>query len=226
MFERLISLIGKDKFSRLQKVNVLVVGLGGVGGYAFEALVRAGIINITIVDGDVIEESNLNRQIITSSKLIGEAKVTAAKTRALEINPNLNITTIDKFIDESNFDELIMSKKFDYVIDACDDINAKVLLVKFALKNNIKIISSCGTGNRINPSCLTITNIWKTQYDPLAKKFRYMLRKEHINYKLPVVCSSEVPIIKQSGSVGSMGLVPNCCGIFLASYVINDILKK
>ena len=138
MFERLISLIGKDKFSRLQKVNVLVVGLGGVGGYAFEALVRAGIINITIVDGDVIEESNLNRQIITSSKLIGEAKVTAAKTRALEINPNLNITTIDKFIDESNFDELIMSKKFNYVIDACDDINLKFLLIKNA--NKYKLI--------------------------------------------------------------------------------------
>ena len=108
MFERLISLVGKDKFSKLQGIKVLVVGIGGVGGYAFEALVRSGFTNITIVDGDVIEESNLNRQIITSSKLVGMKKVEAAKTRALEINPNININTIAEFINLNNFEELLM----------------------------------------------------------------------------------------------------------------------
>ena len=114
MFDRLISLIGKDKFSKLQKVNVLVVGLGGVGGYSFEALIRSGIINITIVDGDVIEESNLNRQIITSNKNLGKSKCEVAKERALEINNNLNIEVINEFLTKENFYELIEINKYDY----------------------------------------------------------------------------------------------------------------
>ena len=105
-------------------------------------------------------------------------------------------------------------------------MNAKILLVKYAIKNNIKIISSCGTGNKINPEALSITNIWKTYNDPLAKKFRYLLRKEGISYKLPVVSSSEVPILKTKDIIGSVSIVPNTAGIFLASYVINDILKE
>ena len=174
----------------------------------FEAIIENGFLDILGYNVEYPAKENsaiINIYNETKEKLENNFKIIKDKLDINNVN-NLPIT--------------------DYIIDACDDINAKVLLVKFALKNNIKIISSCGTGNRINPSLLTITNIWKTQYDPLAKKFRYMLRKEHISYKLPVVCSSEVPIIKQSGSVGSMGLVPNCCGIFLASYVINDILKK
>ena len=119
-----------------------------------------------------------------------------------------------------------LEANFDYIIDACDDMNAKVLLVKYAIKNNIKIISSCGTGNKINPEALSITNIWKTYNDPLAKKFRYLLRKEGISYKLPVVSSSEVPILKTKDIIGSISIVPNTAGIFLASYVINDILKE
>ena len=223
MFERLISLIGKDKFSRLQKVNVLVVGLGGVGGYAFEALVRAGIINITIVDWDVIEESNLNRQIITSSKLIGEAKVTAAKTRALEINPNLNITTIDKFIDESHFDELIMSKKFDYVIDACDDINLKFLLIKNA--NKYKLVSSMGTANKIDPSSFSITTLDKTSNDPIARILRRKVKEAKLHRKFKVVSSTESPIPNQK-VLGTNSFIPGISGLLCASYVINDITKN
>ena len=100
------------------------------------------------------------------------------------------------------------------------------MLVKHAIKHNIKIISSCGTGNRIKPDKLYISNIWKTEYDPLAKKLRYTLRKENIDYKLPVVCSKEIPLIKQSGKIGSMAMVPNSTGILLASYVINDIIRS
>ena len=223
MFEREIKLIGIDNLNKIKSITVAVIGVGGVGGYAVESLVRAGISNILVVDYDTVDITNLNRQVISLQNNIGKYKVDVAEDRIKLINKNINVIKIRDKLDINNVNNLPIT---DYIIDACDDINAKVLLVKFALKNNIKIISSCGTGNRINPSLLTITNIWKTQYDPLAKKFRYMLRKEHISYKLPVVCSSEMPIIKQSGSVGSMGLVPNCCGIFLASYVINDILKK
>ena len=157
MFERLISLVGKDKFSKLQGIKVLVVGIGGVGGYAFEALVRSGFTNITIVDGDVIEESNLNRQIITSSKLVGMKKVEAAKTRALEINPNININTIAEFINLNNFEELLMKDNYDYVIDACDDLDLKFLLIKNS--NRYKLISSMGTANKVNPSLFSITTL-------------------------------------------------------------------
>lgn len=222
-YERTKKIIGDEGVEKLNKSSVLIVGIGGVGGSSLEMLSRSGILNIAIMDYDTFEESNLNRQVLSLSNNIGKYKVDVAEKRIKLINENINVIKIKDKLDINNVNNLPIT---DYIIDACDDINAKVLLVKFALKNNIKIISSCGTGNRINPSLLTITNIWKTQYDPLAKKFRYMLKKEHISYKLPVVCSSEMPIIKQSGSVGSMGLVPNCCGIFLASYVINDILKK
>lgn len=222
-FERTKKIIGNDGIEKLNKSSVLLVGIGGVGGSCLEMLSRSGIYNIAIMDFDTFEESNLNRQVLSLNNNINKYKVDIAEKRIKLINKNINVIKIKDKLSINNIDSLPIT---DYIIDACDDIKAKVLLVKFALKNNIKIISSCGTGNRLNPNALTITNIWKTSYDPLAKKFRYMLKKENINYKLPVVCSSEIPLIKQSGAVGSMALVPNCAGIFLASYVINDILKK
>ena len=192
MFERLISLVGKDKFSKLQSIKVLVVGIGGVGGYAFEALVRSGFTNITIVDGDVIEESNLNRQIITSSKLVGMKKVEAAKTRALEINPNININTIAEFINLNNFEELLMKDNYDYVIDACDDLDLKFLLIKNS--NRYKLISSMGTANKVNPSLFSITTLDKTSNDPIARILRKRVKDARINRKFKVVSSTETPI--------------------------------
>lgn len=221
---RLIKIIGEDNLNRLKKSKVLIVGIGGVGGSAFEMLVRSSIGTIGIVDYDTFEETNLNRQILSLYSNIGEYKVEFAKKRAADINNNCNIITYNKLVNKDFLDNL--NDNYDYIIDACDDINAKVLLVKYAIKNNIKIITSCGTGNRIDPSKLVITNIWKTENDPLAKKFRYELRKNDIKYKLPVVASKEVPIIKSGDYVGSVSLVPNSAGILLASYVINDILKE
>ena len=142
MFERLIALFGQDRFTKLEKARVLVVGLGGVGGYALEALVRSGVKNITIVDGDVVEESNLNRQIISNNKNIGISKCEAAAERALSINKNANISIIYKFITEDNFNDLLFNK-YDYVIDACDDVKVKLLLMKHA--NKYKLVSSMGT---------------------------------------------------------------------------------
>lgn len=216
-------MIGKDNINKLKNTSVLLVGVGGVGGACLEMLARSGIGRITIVDYDIFEESNLNRQILSLENNIGESKVFVSKRRINDIDHNIIVNVLNKKLDNNLINNLI---KTDYIIDACDDINAKVLLVKYAIKNNIKIISSCGTGNRLEPSKLKITNIWKTEYDPLAKKLRYFLRKENINYKLPVVYSSEVPLIKTNGCVGSMAMVPNCAGIMLASYVINDIIKE
>lgn len=220
---RTIKLIGEENNNMLKSKNILLVGLGGVGGIAFEMLIRSGINNITVIDFDKFEESNLNRQILSNSSNISLYKVDVAKKRACLINKECSVLTYNSKIDEEFIKSI--NTNYDYIIDAIDDINAKVLLVKFATSNNIKIISSCGTGNRLDPEKLYITNIWKTSNDPLARKLRYLLRKENISYKLPVVSSKELPLIKTNNSVGSMAMVPNSAGIMLASYVINDILK-
>lgn len=216
-------IIGIYNINKLNNTNVLLVGIGGVGGITFEMLVRCGVENITIVDYDTFEESNLNRQILSLTSNIGQKKIDVAKKRALEINSKCKINTILGKVDSNMLNNL--PSNFDYIIDACDDLKAKVALVKYAVKNNVKIISCCGTGNRVNPEKLKISNIWKTEYDPLAKKFRSELRKEKINYKLPVVFSSEQPI-KTNGVIGSLATVPNSAGILLAGYVINDVISK
>ena len=221
MFDRLISLIGIDKFKKLESINVLVVGLGGVGGYAFEALIRSGIKNITIVDGDVIEESNLNRQIITSNNNIGASKTDEAKTRALDINPNLNIKTINEFINKDNFD-LLFKDKYDYVIDACDDLNVKLLLILNA--NKYKLISSMGTANKTNPSLFTITDLDKTNNDPIARILRKKIKDLKISRKFKVVSSTETPV--QNEKLGTNSYIPGIAGLLCASYIINDITKK
>ena len=217
-------LIGKENINKINNTNILLVGIGGVGGITAELLVRSGINNLTIIDYDTFEESNLNRQILCTNYDLKKEKVLVAKKRLLSINPNCNIDIKNIKIDDDNIK--LLSEKYDYIIDAIDDVNAKILLIKFAINNNIKIISSCGTGNRLDPSKLYITNIWKTAYDPLAKKLRYELRKEHINYKLPVVASSEIPMIKTNGYVGSMAMVPNAAGCLIASYIIKDIINN
>lgn len=222
MFERLITLIGKDKFNKLQKVNVLVVGLGGVGGYAFEALIRSGITNITIVDGDIIEESNLNRQLITSNKNLGKSKCDVAKERALEINKDANINVINEFLTKDNFNDLIDINRFDYVIDACDDIDIKVLLIRYS--NKYKLVSSMGTANKINPSLFSITTLDKTSNDPIARILRRRIKEEKIKRKFKVVSSIETPI--PSKKLGTNSYIPGIAGLLCASYVINDITKK
>lgn len=223
MFERLISLVGKDKFNKLQKTKVLVIGIGGVGGYAFEALVRSGFTNITIVDGDVIEKSNLNRQIVTSSKVIGVKKVEAAKNRALDINPDIKIKTIDQFINYENFEELLMGEEYDYVIDACDDLDLKFLLIKCS--NRYKLISSMGTANKVNPSLFSITNLEKTINDPIARILRKRVKDARINRKFKVVSSTETPI-PNKGVLGTNSFIPGIAGLLCASYVFNDVIKK
>ena len=223
MFERLISLIGKDKFSKLQTTNVLVVGIGGVGGYALEALVRSGIMNISIIDYDKIELSNLNRQIITSNDNIGLTKVDVAKERVLKINPESNIITFNENLNEENIDR-ILENKFDYIIDACDTISTKVLIIEKSLKNKYKLISCMGTANKTNPALLSITELSKTSNDPIAKILRKRIKDLKINKKIPVVSSTETPVIKQQ--LGTNSYIPGIAGLLCASYVINDITKK
>lgn len=223
MFDRVISLIGNDKFVNLQNTKVLIVGCGGVGGYAFETLVRSGIGNIDLIDFDDIDVSNLNRQVITSQSNIGLSKVEEAKKRALLINPNLNISTYKMFLDDSNIDK-ILNNNYDYIIDSCDSVNTKIELMKKSVTGKFKLISSMGTAKKMNPTKLSITTLDKTNYDPLAKVLRKKIKDLKINKKMYVVSSDESAI--KCDVLGSFMMVPASAGILCAKFVIDDVLKK
>lgn len=221
MFDRLELLIGKENIEKISKINVLIVGIGGVGGTALEALVRSGVKNITIIDKDVISESNLNRQILSTRDSIGLYKVDVGINRCKSINPNVNITGLKINLDEKNVNEL---EYFDFIIDACDDINAKLALMQYANKNNINLISSMGTGKRLNPSNVIITRLDKTSNDPLAKKMRYEARKRGLKLNIPVVCSKEEPI-NNDRIIASSIFVPSTAGLMLAYYIIEKVIN-
>lgn len=224
MFERVELLISNEQLNKFVNSNILLVGVGGVGGACFEALVRMGLKDITIVDGDTFSESNLNRQLLSNRDNIGHSKVNEAFLRAKSINPYISVVCKEMFLIAANIDELDYSS-FDYIIDCCDTMTTKLLLVKKALEYNIKIISCMGTGNRLDPTKFEITNIWKTEYDPVAKAMRKLLRDNNIKYKLPVLISKEIPMKINSRNPGSVSFVPNVAGFCIASYVFNDIIS-
>ncbi|MBQ9318715.1 MAG: tRNA threonylcarbamoyladenosine dehydratase [Bacilli bacterium] len=220
-FGRLELLIG-DKINKIKQKSILLVGLGGVGSYACESLIRSGIENITIVDSDIIDITNLNRQLMTNLSNVGKLKTDVWKDRIHSINPDCRVDAIANFIDKSNID-LLFHKKIDYVIDACDTIDTKVLLIEKCIQNNIKIISCMGTGNKMNPQRLKIVDISKTNYDKLAKIMRKKLKEKGINHTL-VVSSDEPGYTKIDKTIPSNSFVPATAGLLLTSYVINDIV--
>lgn len=222
MFERVVSLTGNDNFQKIQNATVLVVGLGGVGGYAVEALVRSGIENIIVIDHDVIDKSNLNRQIITNHQNIGMPKALVTLNRIKNINPDCNIHPHKIFLDENNID-LLDNYHIDYIIDACDTVKTKKLLIDYAINNKIKLISCMGTANKIDPTKLTITDIRKTSYDPLAKILRKYVNDLKTNQKISVVSSTESPIRKDC--LSSLIFVPATAGLLCANYVIREIIN-
>lgn len=224
LYERLSLVIGNNNIEKLRKKKIVLIGLGGVGGSCFETLIRSGILNIVVCDYDAFDETNLNRQILSNLENIGKLKTDVSKKFANNINKDANVICYNEKLTSDNIENII-SLDTDYIIDACDDINAKITIIKYAINNNIKIISSMGTANKLDPSKLEITDIWKTNYDPLAKKIRSILRKEGVNYKLPVVSSKEESI-KNGALLGSYAPVCNTAGIFLATYVLNDIIKS
>ena len=223
MFDRTIKLIGEDNFNKIKEKTVAVIGLGGVGGYAVESLIRGGIHNIILVDFDNIDITNLNRQIIATKNNINKLKTEEFKKRILEINDKVNITIINEFLNKDNI-HILSKYKIDYIIDACDTITTKELLINYSIKNNIKIISSMGMGNKQHPELLEITDIRKTSYDPIAKKLRKYINDNKIKEKIYVVYSKEKPIIKDK-IIASNSYVPACAGLLCTSYVINDILE-
>lgn len=222
MFERFELLIG-NKIKALKNKTVMIIGLGGVGGHSFESLVRSGIENIIVIDSDVIDITNLNRQALAYRTTIGKYKVEIAEELALNINPNCHVKKHRLFLNRENIDD-IFQNKIDFVIDAIDTIETKKIIIKKCLKENIPFISVMGTGNKMHPELLEIADIRKTEYDPIAKVIRKMIKKEKINKKIPVIFSREKPIIK--GKVGSNAFVPGSAGLLAASFVINKLLEE
>ena len=220
MFDRLELLIGND-IEKLKKANILLIGIGGVGGYVFECLIRSGIEHMTVIDYDKFEITNLNRQILATKETIYKNKTDIALKRARLINPNCYIKRVNMALKKENMKELI-NDSYDYIIDACDDVLTKISLIKYAKDNNLKLISCMGTANKKNPLLFKITNLNKTYNDPLAKKIRTSLPKRYLNTK--VLWSSEVPLIKRN--LGTFCAIPMTAGAIIAQYVINELLKK
>ena len=223
MFDRLLKVIDEDDLIKIRNAKVLILGVGGVGGYALETLARMGVENFILVDNDKVEESNLNRQIISLHSNIGKYKVDVAEKRVLDINPNIKVFKIRDFITKDNINNLF-NYDIEYIVDACDTVTTKVLLIKEAKIRKIPIISCMGSGNRLDPSKVRECDIYKTQNDPLAKIMRKLLKDEHIK-KQDVIYSEELPVKNGSRTPGSTALVPSTAGIYAAYYIIKKILK-
>ena len=224
MFDRTISLIGIDKYNKIKNSNILVLGIGGVGGYAVEALVRSGIENITIVDYDKIDITNINRQIIATNDNIGKSKVEEFKNRILSINNDVKVKVINEKISENNID-ILFEDNYDFIVDACDTLSVKKLLIRECKNKNINLITVCGMGKRLNPSLIKICDIKDTSYDPLAKALRKYVKDEKIKGKVPCIFSKEIPINSGNNVIASMMMVPSAAGILAAYYVINKIIE-
>jgi len=229
-FSRTGILIGKEGIERLQKAKVAIFGIGGVGSYVVEGLARAGIGNFILVDNDEVCVTNINRQIIATTKTVGRPKVEVAKERILEINPNANVEIYEEFFMPST--QGILDNSINYIVDAVDTVTAKIELIVRANKLNIPIISCMGTGNKLDPTKFEITDIYKTTVCPLAKVMRKELRTRGIE-KLKVVYSTEEPIkpliqdeTAKKQTPGSISFVPSVAGLIIAGEVIKDINKE
>jgi tRNA A37 threonylcarbamoyladenosine dehydratase len=214
-------LIYKDKIEKIKKSNIIIFGLGGVGSVAAESISRNFIKNLTVVDYDTYEVSNLNRQLYSNYDNIGRKKVDVLKENVQKHCRDTNIIVRGEKVTESNIEEFF-DIDYDYVIDAVDDVKAKLAIIKYCKDNNIPVISCMGTGNRINPEMLTIDDIFKTFNCPLAKKMRKELKRLGV-LSLDAVFSKEKPVETVDKKLGSTSFVPGSAGLLLASYVINKI---
>lgn len=224
-FDRFIKLVGNENFEKIKKLKVMIIGVGGVGGYVVESLARCGVGTLVIVDPDSVDITNINRQIIATTSTIGKKKCQVFLERINDINNECNVIKIEEKICEDNIDYLIDYEP-DFIVDACDDLKAKKLIIKCATKNNISFISSMGTGKRLDPSKLEITTLDKTNYDPIAKILRKFVKEERINKKISVLASKEQPKKTEGTEIASCSFVPASAGLLIASYIINQTIKK
>jgi len=226
-FTRLELLIGKDNLNKLKSSTILILGLGGVGSYVFEALVRSGVGHLILVDYDVIDITNLNRQLMTDLSNVGQKKTDILEKRAKNINKDIKITKIDSFITSENINTLF-DFNLTYFIDCCDTVKTKQEVIINCIEKNIPFITCMGTGNKLDPSKLEILDLTMTSYDPLAKKIRIWAKKEHIKGNITCLTSKENPIKRNNDNniIGSSAFVPSSAGLLIASYVVKEIITK
>lgn len=232
--ERTNLLLG-DKLSMITGANVLVAGLGGVGGYAVEMIARAGVGRITIVDNDVVSLSNCNRQLIALQSNVGESKAELFAARIKDINPDVELTVNRSFIDEDNVDELLDSQRFDYVVDAIDTLSPKVALIEASLKRGYPLVSSMGAGSKTDPLRIEIKDISKTHHCPLAHMLRKRLHKKGIRKGFMAVFSAEEVregsmILcnerNKKSNVGTISYMPSAFGIAVSSVVLRGLIGE
>ena len=223
-YQRTRSLIGDDGVEKLKKSHVAVFGLGGVGGYTVEALARAGVGRLTLVDNDTVNESNLNRQIIALNSTLGMNKTDAFIKRINDINSEAVVLKKDLFFLPETKDEIDFTD-FDYVVDAIDTVSGKITIIEKCKDAEIPVISSMGTGNKLDPTAFKIADISKTSVCPLARVMRYELKKRGIG-KVKVLFSTEDPVKQGSRTPSSISFVPSVAGLIIAGEVIKDIIKK
>ena len=227
-YTRTEMLLGREGVDRLKGSAVIVFGVGGVGGYTVEALARAGVGHIAVVDSDAVSESNINRQIIATRATVGRKKVDVIEERIHEISPDISVEKFDIFF-ESDTKCKIDFTKYDYIVDAIDSVSSKVLLVECANEAGVPIISSMGTGNKLDPTAFRVTDISKTKVCPLARAVRTRLRKIGINH-LKVVYSEEEPHLTAADGErlppASVSFVPGVAGLILAGQIIVDLTAE
>ena len=229
IFDRSEILLGKDALEKLKDSSVAVFGVGGVGSYTVEALVRGGIGKLFLFDGDVVSQTNINRQLVATTQTIGLDKVSVAAKHCLEVNPDAEIHAERLFFNNENANDIDFCQ-FDYVVDAIDTVSSKLLLIEKAKAANIPVISCMGAGNKLDPTRFEVTDISKTSVCPLAKVMRYELKKRGIS-KVKVVYSKEEPIRHgqtENGKPlpGSVSFVPSVAGLIIAGEVIKDLIKS
>lgn len=234
--ERTELLIKENNLEKLRNSNVLVVGLGGVGSFAAEFLARAGIGKMTIVDGDAVDLSNINRQLPALHSTVGKLKTEIMSDRLLDINPDLELQKLDEFLNPENMEEILNSQKFDYVLDCIDSVSPKIALIKAARRKKIKIVSCMGAGGKIDPSKVMVRDISKTHNCFLAKQVRKRLKKEGINKGFRCVFSNEIQneesLKMTDGSnfkksfYGTISYIPAIFGLYAAAEVVNYLISK
>ena len=233
--ERTELLLGEEKLARLRSANVLVVGVGGVGAYAAEMIVRAGVGRMTIADADKVSETNINRQLVALHSTVGREKCEVLAERLRDINPDLKLKMVNRFIKDSETDALLDSEKFDYVVDAIDTLSPKLALIKGALERGIPLVSSMGAGAKTDPTLMEIKDIAKTHHCPLAHMLRKRLHKIGIKRGFRAVFSPE-PVREgamilceeqnKKSNVGTISYIPALFGIGCASVVIRDLIGE
>lgn len=234
--ERTELLVKEEGIERLQSANILIVGLGGVGSFAAEFLVRSGIGNLTIVDGDIVDITNINRQLPALNSTIGKNKTDVVAERILDINPEINLNKINEFLEPERMEEILTQEKFDYVLDCIDSLSPKLALIITCKRKKIKLVSAMGAGGKTDPSKVMVRDISKTNNCFLAKQIRKKLKKEQIHKGFRCVFSTEIQdensLKMTDGSnykksfYGTISYMPAIFGLYAAAEVIRFLLKK